>query len=99
MKLEDFIMINTQLKAKFGIGLDELHLLSFIVNEWKDKVVTITLLLDKYSDASPATTHKRLDGLLSSKVLTKTLDAHDARIKILQQGKNFNELVKFLKGI
>lgn len=99
MKLEDFIGVNIQLKAKFGIGLDELHLLSFIVNEWKTKVVTITLLLDKYSDASPATTHKRLDSLLKAEILSKKLDIQDARIKTLEQGKKLNELVKFLKGI
>lgn len=97
MKLKDFIVIDKEMTAKFAINMDELHLLSFIVLAWEKEVVTITLLLEQYADASPATTHKRLYGLLRNKILKKTVHENDSRIKILEKGERFNDLVKFLK--
>ena len=97
MKLKDFILLDTQLKAKCGIGITELHLLSFIAEKMESKQVTITLLLDQYNHASPATTHKRLDALIKAKIIKKTINDEDSRIKTLGRGIKFDDLVKLLK--
>jgi hypothetical protein len=100
MKVEDYVLFATQLNKKFSISPDELHLLSFIVGNWKDGVVTITPILEAYQDhASPATTHKRLGELVKTKILTKTVNDKDTRIKTLAKGSMYNDLVKFLKEV
>lgn len=99
MKLKDFILLDMHLKAKFGIGTTELHLLSYIADKWESRQVTITLLLDQYNHASPATTHKRLDSLIKAKILKKTINDEDSRIKTLGRGAKFDELVKILKEL
>ena len=97
MNLRDFILLDAELKAKFAISTQELHLLSFITNLWEDEEVTITLLLDKYDYTSPATTHKRLDDLLKTKLVKKRVSNEDSRIKTLEIGDRYSALVKFLK--
>ena len=99
MKLKDYILIGRELHSKFGITMEELHLLSYIVNRMGDGEVTITPILNEYVGwASPATTHKRLDNLLNAKLLKKDLNEKDSRIKTLSVGVKHNNLVKFLEG-
>lgn len=98
MNLKDLVAIETKVKAKFVLGLEELHLLSYIQSLWDTDEVTIMLLLDKYKHwASPATTHKRVDDLIRSEILEKVVSVSDARIKTLVEGRKFNDLVKLLK--
>jgi hypothetical protein len=99
MNVQDFVVLDSHLKTKFAIGMDEMHLLSFIVINWDANEVTITKLLDEYKNASLATTHKRLSNLIKQKLLTKTISKEDTRVKTLGKGAKYDALVKYLEGV
>jgi DNA-binding MarR family transcriptional regulator len=100
MKVKDFFWFDIQLSDKFCIGLEELRLLSYVAGKWDGKEeVTITTLLDTYTKASPATTHKRLKSLIKQNLVTKTISEPDTRIKTLGEGRLYKDLVKFLKEV
>lgn len=100
MKVSDFYRFGAQLNDMCHIDLEELTLISYIAGKWEKKEeVTITSILESYTMASPATTHKRLSNLINNGVLAKTLDDKDLRVKTLSKGETYNDLVKFLKGV
>jgi len=100
MKVKDFFWFDVQLSKRFHIGLEELRLLSYVAGKWDGKEeVTITSLLDTYTRASPATTHKRLNNLIKQALVTKTISEKDTRIKTLGEGLSYKDLIKFLKEV
>lgn len=100
MKIEMLSDFVGEMDYLYKIGLDELLLLSFVVNLIKKNgEVTITALLNAYPFASLATTHARMKRLIKSEMLAMEIEVSDGRIKKLVKGKKYEDLVKFLRSI
>ena len=98
MKLQQLTTTLDFLESEYKLDLIDLRLLSAMQMNWdSDKPIRTTELIRDYTIASPATIHKRVSQELVAKKMIKLKEnVEDRRERLIVEGPNFKELIKFL---
>jgi DNA-binding MarR family transcriptional regulator len=86
-----------RLEDKFGVNHHKIHILRILAEAWESeyrRFTRVTDVLDFYSWASRAVTHRMVRELVSSKILKEIPSKEDKRVKFLQPGPKFEAYAK-----
>lgn len=81
----------------YGLDMTKIHLLGIADKFWdQGDAVRVTELINKYSGASRATTHKAIKELIDAELLRVVNSTDDGRVRYLHPGKKLKTLEKLL---
>lgn len=87
----------TKAEKAYGIDINKIHLLGIAEDMWSNGyAVCVTELINKYTGASRATTHKAIKELVSAGLLRMVDSDDDKRVRYLEPGKNLQKLERLL---
>lgn len=90
-KISNLLEALAPLTAK-KVDLGEMIILSFLSREWlQNKKVMVNDVLDNVKQYSTASINRKLKNLKKSEVLFFSADPNDERVKIISQGKNYDD--------
>jgi hypothetical protein len=100
-RLQKIVDVLDTIETKFSLDVMDLRIIAAAQEYWAaDKEVRVTDLVRVFSIASPATMHYRISkDLVRMDIFKLRANPEDMREKLIEKGKKYEELNKFMEGL